>query len=135
LAGQTIVKAGSLNTVDELVGFLEPFEYVGKGRRDPFKPYRALESLAEGGFSGPLLPLQRFNLSEVTLAGIIWDVTNPQALFIDPKGQTHTIGVNARIGRNNGYVALIREGEVVVVETVRVRGEVLYNTKVLKLDR
>ncbi|MCB0421435.1 MAG: pilus assembly protein PilP [Bdellovibrionales bacterium] len=125
--------------IDEVLGLLEPFEYDGSNRRDPFKPYVRIEETGEvdsdsGSISkGPLLPLQRFDLNELKLTGIIWDVEDPQAMFVDPSGKTYRVGVNARVGRNSGYIAVIREGEVVVVESVRVRGEVIFNTKVIRL--
>ena len=64
----------------------------------------------------------------------MWDVKNPKAMFIDPNNTVHVIGVDERIGRNNGYVAVIREGEVVVVETQRLRGELIYTTRVLRIS-
>ena len=33
------------------------------------------------------------------------------------------------------YIAAIREGEVVVVEAVRKRGDIIYRTRVLRMER
>jgi len=116
-----------------LEGFLEPFIYDPKGRRDPFQPYVDVPQLQEGGLAGPLLPLQQYDVDQLKLIGIIWDVADPKAMFVDPKGQVHVVRRDERIGRKNGYIAVIREGEVVVVEAVNVRGDFMYSTRVLKI--
>lgn len=115
--------------------FLEPFIYDPKNRKDPFKPYVEIDSLDQGEMQGPLLPLQRFDLNEIHLVGIIWDVGSPRAMFLDPTNTVHIIGKNERIGRNNGYIAMIREGEVVIVEATRKEDEVIYTTTVMKISR
>lgn len=122
-------------TKADFQSFLEPFIYDTKGRRDPFQPYVEMRAPEEGEMQGPLLPLQRYDIDDIKLTGIIWDVKSPKALFIDPGKQTHILGRDDRIGRNNGYIAVIREGEVVVVEAQRIRGETIYSTRVIKLPR
>lgn len=124
-----------VTATNDIQSFLEPFIYDTKGRRDPFQPYVEMRAPEEGEIQGPLLPLQRFDIDDIKLTGIIWDVKNPKALFIDPGKQTHVLGRDDRIGRNNGYIAVIREGEVVVVEAQRIRGETVYSTRILKLSR
>jgi type IV pilus assembly protein PilP len=56
-------------------------------------------------------------------------------MFLDPTNTVHIIGKNERIGRNNGYIAMIREGEVVIVEATRKEDEVIYTTTVMKISR
>ena len=115
--------------------FLVPYIYQQDNRRDPFKPFQEIGPLEGGELVGPLLPLQRYDLGEIKLVGIIWDIRNPKAMFVDPTKKVHVLSKDDRIGRNNGYVAVIREGEVVVVETVNIRGQLAYNTRVLQLER
>lgn len=124
-------------SVDLLRGskFLVPYIYQQDNRRDPFRPFQEIGPLEGSELVGPLLPLQRYDLSEIKLVGIIWDIRNPKAMFVDPTKKVHTLTKDDRIGRNNGYVAVIREGEVVVVETVNIRGELAYNTRVLQIER
>lgn len=114
--------------------FLEPFIYQGDNRRDPFAPFQEFDPTG-GAVAGPVLPLQRFDIDELKLVGVIWNVPNPKAMFTDPTNRVHILGKDDRIGRNNGYIAVIREGEVVIVETVTVRGELAYSTRVLQLPR
>ncbi len=121
----------------EMQSYLEPFIYDMKDRKDPFKPF--VESIGgptgEGAFEGPLLPLQRFDMDDLRLIGIIWDVKEPKAMFMDPESKVHILSRDDRIGKNNGYVAAIREGEVVVVETIRAKGESITTSRVLKISR
>ncbi len=124
-----------LTSAPELQSYLEPFIYDMKDRRDPFQPYLEVGASTEGDFEGPLLPLQRYDLDEIRLIGIIWDVRDPKAMFMDPNSQIHTLSRDERIGRNNGYIAKIREGEVVVVETIRSKGESVRSPRVIKISR
>jgi type IV pilus assembly protein PilP len=118
-----------------LSAVLAPFIYEADSRRDPFRPSTTGIPLVQEEAIGPLLPLQRFSLDELKLVGIIWDVARPKAMFTDPEKKVHVLEKDDRIGRNNGYIAVIREGEVVIVETVNIRGELTYSTRVLSITR
>lgn len=122
------------NFVAEVQSYLEPFIYDPKGRRDPFGPYVEDQVSQEDGFQGPLLPLQRFDVSELKLIGIMWNVKDPKAMFVDPNSQIHVVGKDERVGRNNGYIAVIREGEVVIVEAMRRKGDLVYSSRVVRLE-
>lgn len=122
------------NFVTEVQSYLEPFIYDPKGRRDPFGPYVEPQEATEG-FQGPLLPLQRFDIQELKLIGIMWNIADPKAMFVDPNSQIHVVGKDERIGRNNGYIAVIREGEVVIVEASRRKGDLVYSSRVVRLEQ
>jgi type IV pilus assembly protein PilP len=117
----------------------DQYVYEPGDRRDPFKPYRSFRP--GGGTSGPVNradltdPLQRWDINRFTILAIIWEVRNPKAMIKDPDGITYMIGKNTKIGRNAGYVAAIREGEVVVVETVDTEGVVTKEVKILELKK
>lgn len=121
------------NSNDPLTGLLDPFEYQPRGRRDPFVRPTVDKPVAEGVYHGPFLPLQRFNLTDLKLTAIIWDVARPKAMIIDPEQKVHIVGPNTKIGKNNGYIAAIREGEIVVVETTEEEGNLLSSTKILRI--
>ncbi|MBX7231967.1 MAG: pilus assembly protein PilP [Bdellovibrionales bacterium] len=123
--------AGKLSA--ELESFLEPYIYDPKVGRDPFKAFVEVRPLEEGEMAGPLLPLQQYDVNQLKLVGIIWNVNDPKAMFVDPKNQVHIVRRDERLGRRNGYVAVIREGEVVVVEALKVKGDLMYSTRVLKM--
>lgn len=114
-------------------GFLQAFEYELKNRRDPFSA--PVEAPAKGVGLGPLLPLQRFELDQLKLTAIIWDVARPKAMVRDPSGKVHIISRNDKLGRNNGYVAVIREGELVVIEPIEADGKKVLTSRLMKLAK
>ncbi len=116
-----------------LSGIIEDYTYDPRGKRDPFLPFERPPSSSV--LLGPLWPLQRFDLDQLKLVGIIWDVKSPKAMILDPSGKGYVVKVNERIGRNNGYIARIREGEIIIVESVTgVDGKLNYTTKLMKLS-
>jgi type IV pilus assembly protein PilP len=114
---------------------LDPFVYEQRGRRDPFVRPEDDRPVAPGQLHGPLLPLQRYELAQLTLIGVIWDVRRPRAMLKDADGNTHIVGPNAKIGPRNGYVAVIREGEIVVVETLDLNGKLISSAQVVKITK
>ena len=121
-------------TVDDDVTFLAPFVYDARaGRRNPFQPPVSIGNTS----SNPMLPgspLERYDLDAIKLVGIMWNVRRPKAMFVDPTGDVHTLGLDDRIGRKHGYIAAIRNGEVVVVEPSQFNGQATYSTRVLRID-
>jgi type IV pilus assembly protein PilP len=121
--------------IAELEGFLEPFFYDLSNRRDPFQPYGEFSPAEETGNLTTLTPAQRWELEKLKLVGIMWDVKDPKAMFLDPVSDVMILGRDESIGNKNGYIAAIREGEVVVVEGIRKKGDIIYRTKVLRIER
>lgn len=120
--------------IAELEGFLEPFIYDVANRRDPFQPYAEFTPTEEGPIRA-LTPAQRYALEELRLVGVMWEVKDPKAMFMDPDEEVLVLGRDESIGNRNGYIAAIREGEVVVVEAIRKRGDIIYRTRVLRIER
>lgn len=120
---------------DLLKKSLSDYAYDPKGKRDPFMPFYGGESITPGDLVGPVTTLQRYDLDRLRLIGIIWDISRPRAMVLDPTGNVHVIEVNAKMGRNNAYVAAIREGEIVVVEPFEDGEKKSYTTKVLAIGK
>lgn len=118
-----------------LQGLMDPFDYDPRGRKDPFAQPVLDRPVAPGSPHGPLLPLQRFDISKLKLIGIIWDVKRPRAMINDPEGKMHVVGPNTKIGIRNGYIAVIREGEIVIVETVEENGRLVSSAQIVKLAK
>lgn len=114
-------------------GLMEPYEYDPRGRRDPFAQPMEDKPVIQGSLHGPLLPLQKYDLTQLRLVGIIWDVRRPRAMLRDPQGKTHVVGPNTKVGPRNGYIATIREGEIVVIETTEQDGRLLSTAQVVKI--
>ncbi len=118
---------------ESFTGIMDPFDYDQRGRRDPFVEPIPDKPVEQGNIHGPLLPLQKFELSQLALVGIIWDVKHPKAMIKDPTGSTHVVGTNTKVGPRNGYIAVIREGEMVVVETTEQEGKLVSSAQVVKI--
>lgn len=115
--------------------FLEPYIFDAReGRRNPFRPL-SLSNDDEVANVGPTTPLELYEVDEFKLLAIMWDVKNPRALLMDPNKEIHVVNKDDRIGRKKGYIATIREGEVVVVETGEFNGEAIYSTRIMQLQK
>jgi Tfp pilus assembly protein PilP len=92
------------------------FSYDPKGKRDPFRSFeweqmkRELLNQEDGG------PLEQFDLAQLSLVGVIWDVGTARALIQDPSGMSYVVGEGARVGKNEGRVTRIDDNTVVVRE-------------------
>jgi len=132
---QKILDAG-----EEIFFYLEPYNYDVDNRRDPFEKFIFKEATTEGQDEEEeineetLLPLQRYQLSDLKLLGIMWNIETPRALILDPSGNNHVLVRNDRLGEKNGYIAAIRESEIVVVQsTKKKKGPIKYEAKVINL--
>jgi type IV pilus assembly protein PilP len=113
------------------------FTYDPSGRRDPFKPYLQFKKEEIKTVSSDKQPgdkvdkeqrtlfapvqaesdsIEGYPLDDLKLVGIVWEVHDPKAMVKAPSNKVFLLHKQSRIGRNNGYVASIREGEIVVVE-------------------
>ena len=122
-------------TTGIFAGFLDPFDYDARGRRDPFAQPVADVPMAPGATHGPLLPLQSFEVAQLRVVGILWNVRSPKAMIKDPDGKLHIVGTNTKVGPRNGYIAVIREGELVVVETIEQEGRLVSTAQVVKIAK
>lgn len=113
------------------------YRYDPTGKRDPFKVFRTVRPTAQETVKQHeiLEPLQRWEIERLQVVGILWDVRTPRAMIRDPDGAVFTVVKNSKIGRSEGFVAAIREGEVVVVETKYDDGKSLKETRVMELKK
>lgn len=117
------------------------FIYSEKGRRDPFSKPPGLEETKDqfvGEQESQTGGLEGYDVSSFQLTTVLWDVKHPKALVRASDTETFVIEEGTKIGRSNGYVAKIREGEVVIVEPALSTDPsvpTLYKTQVLKLGR
>jgi len=91
------------------------FRYDPEGKPDPFKSYvRQLTAIQEADLSSPL---QRFDLSQLAVTGIVWAAERPRALIEDPTGKGYVVQTGAAIGKNRGRIVHIGDNRVTVKET------------------
>jgi len=91
--------------------------YDPRGKRDPFvsfirdvTPQRGKNDLAA------VPPIQRYELGELKLVGILWTKKGAKALVEDAEGKGYSVTTGSRIGRAGGVVTRITEKELVVRE-------------------
>lgn len=113
------------------------YTYDPTGKRDPFKPFKTMRQafVDKTKRTDSIEPLQRWELDRLQVVGILWDVRKPRAMVRDPDGVVYTVLKNSKIGRSEGIVAAIREGEVVVIETKYEDGNPVQEPRVLELKK
>jgi len=89
--------------------------YSSTGKRDPFRPL-SLKTKPVQRSREALSPLERYDLGQLKLVGIVWDVEEPRAMVEDDAGLGYTIKVGTPIGPNEGKIKSIQPTEVVVEE-------------------
>jgi Tfp pilus assembly protein PilP len=92
------------------------FTYDANGRRDPFRSYEweyMKRELADASESGPL---EQYDLSQLSVIGIVWNVGRARALVKDPSGMSYVVAQGARMGKNDGTVLKIDDNLMVVRE-------------------
>jgi len=90
--------------------------YSSAGKRDPFQPL-PLKVQAKRRPRENLSPLERYELGQLKLVGIVWDVKAPRAMVEDAAGLGYVVGVGTPIGPNDGKIKEIKPNEVVIEET------------------
>lgn len=91
------------------------YRYDPKGRADPFKPFVAPPQLEKGLLgSGPLTPLQKFDISQLNLVGIIWGIEDSKAILEDSTGKGYIISKGTYIGKKGGVVRSIERNKIII---------------------
>jgi Tfp pilus assembly protein PilP len=94
----------------------EPSKYVRKANRDPFRP-SSIQTPTSNRSRDNLSPLERFELGQLKVVGIVWDVKEPRAMIEDTAGLGYTILVGTPVGGSEGKVKAITRNQVVVEES------------------
>ncbi len=84
---------------------------VNSMQRDPF--YRVLDQM---GMDDTDRAITDYELIDLTLVGVVWDIPSPLAMFRGPKGRRYILRKGDKIGRNSGLVMGIDQGEVHIKE-------------------
>jgi type IV pilus assembly protein PilP len=89
--------------------------YLPTGTRDPFRP-SGVKTRTTGRVREGASPLERKDLGQFKLVGILSDNKEPKAMVEDTDGLGYTIKLGTRIGDKEGKVKAINATEVVVEE-------------------
>lgn len=90
------------------------FSYDMEGR-DPFRSFE-WEQLQLDLLAGEEGPLEQFDVGQLSLVGIIWEVDNRRALVKDPSGMSYIVAEGMKIGKNKGLITRIEDNLMVVKE-------------------
>jgi type IV pilus assembly protein PilP len=91
------------------------YTYDPAGKRDPFLPLYLLRRPAAQTVE-PATPLQRYEIGQLRLVGVVFDLTPPRAMVEDSSGLGFIVTPGTAIGPNGGVVTAIRPRQVVVEE-------------------
>ncbi len=100
---------------------VDNYVYSSIGKRDPFRPYHIDQALEEQARDAQKTrsDLEKLELAQLRLVGIVSGTSTPTAMFEDPDGRGHVVRVGTPMGRNGGKVAKIKRDEVVIIEEFR----------------
>jgi len=112
----------------------EEYTYNPIGKRDPFKSFLA-EEIAPGTQKA-LTPLQRFDIDQMGLIGIIWGISTPRAMVTTPDGKGYVVQKGTLVGKNWGKVSRITQDEVIISEEYRdFEGKLIVHEIPLKMPK
>lgn len=89
---------------------------MNSSQRDPFRPMTLRTKGETTRRRENLSPLERLELSQLKLVGIVWDIKEPRAMVEDSTGLGYVLRVGTPIGSNDGRVKVIHRNEVIVEE-------------------
>ncbi|PLY03588.1 MAG: hypothetical protein C0623_00800 [Desulfuromonas sp.] len=94
----------------------EKYIYNPIGKRDPFEnPLQVIDEVAPGS-GEPLTPLQKFDLGQLRLIGVIIGKGEPRGMVIAPDGKSFILTVGTKVGKNDGTVVDITTDAIIVKE-------------------
>jgi type IV pilus assembly protein PilP len=111
--GASAAAAAATKADDDDASAEAEYVYNPIGKRDPFRTFIATADEEE--IRSPT-PLQRYELEQYQLTGIVWGVDRPRALVEDPEGMGHVIELGTYVGKKWGKVTQITSNQLVVTE-------------------
>ncbi len=118
--------------LDVAIEAQEGYVYNPIGKRDPFRSFLAAGPKDDD--ETPRTPLQRYDLDQYQLVGVIWGIDRPRALVQDPENTGHVVEIGTYIGKNWGKVTQITSsGAVITEEYQTMDGELVVNEIPMKL--
>jgi type IV pilus assembly protein PilP len=94
----------------------DAYHYITTGKRDPFfPPFRTTES-EPVETDEPKTPLQRFDIGQLKLVGVIWETEEPRALIEDSGGLGYIVTRGTLIGPKGGVIKTIEPKRITIEE-------------------
>lgn len=112
------------------------YSYSATGKRDPFAPIFVKEDRRAQAQSGDRSPLERFNLHEFKLTGIVWGGFGYNAMVDAPDGKGYFVRIGTIMGPNKGVVKKITQHTMVIEEKFKtISGEIDRKEIVIELRK
>lgn len=135
-------EAAAIDVVEESKKEVEVIEeeeiqytYNPNNKRDPFQSFLATASEDSLLDNIPRTPLQKYEVGQYNLTGIIWGIDRPRALVEDPEGIGHVVEVGTYMGTKWGKVESIEDGLIIVTEELQtVDGQLVVKRQELRPD-
>jgi len=83
---------------------------------DPFRPL-SLKPRAATRARENLSPLERYEIGQLKLVAVVWDIKEPKAMVEDATGLGYIVKIGTLIGPNEGKIKAIKPAEVVIEES------------------
>jgi type IV pilus assembly protein PilP len=110
------------------------YSYNPAGRRDPFAPI--IVKAQQKARGGERAPLERYDLNEFKLTGVVWGGFGYNAMLEGPDGKGYFVHVGTVIGLNKGVVKKITQQTMVVEEKYKTfSGEIERKERVIELRK
>ena len=92
----------------------EGYSYDPKSRRDPFQSLTKV--IKSASLQSQMPPLQRVQISDMKLLGIMWGGLGYYGLIQTPDGKGYTVKEGMLLGTNNGVIKTITDKAIIVGE-------------------
>jgi len=89
------------------------FFYDPVGKRDPFRSFIQDHKSLDDGIDSPL---EKFDLGQLEVVGVVWRGNRRRALILDPSGQAYVVAEGDTIGKNAGTILAIQDSTMLVRE-------------------
>ncbi|NOY53690.1 MAG: pilus assembly protein PilP [Deltaproteobacteria bacterium] len=113
----------------------EEYTYIPGERRDPFVSLLR-RGEQKNNTEDELTPLQRVEISDLHLVGIVEDPEGNKALVQTPDGRGYTLRVGLRVGKHDGTVKRILDDKVIIQEKkADILGQITVSKEILELKK
>lgn len=111
-------KATPVQPGGKTVAEIAPPKYIysGAGRRDPFENPLKEVAAPQMGNQEALTPLQKIDLRQLRIIGIIIGRGEPAAMVVGPGGKSYILKKGVKVGKNDGVVLRIDTEKVTIRE-------------------
>src|SRR5947209_12316232 len=100
---------------------VEGYSYDPKSRREPFQSLTKV--IKSASLQSQMPPLQRVQISDMKLLGIMWGGYGYYGLIQTPDGKGYTVKEGMLLGTNNGVIRTITDQAIIVSEpTIDIAG-------------